>query len=251
MVNLNNDLGNFIEYKSLGTINNSTDAANFINRYGLNTDKPKGIRLGNYVTINTNAGYHDNRWMYIGHDIKYNVGDTPLTSHHGGFIPYTYLLNSVMNSSNTTEGGFVGSKMFTETLPSIDTHLKNVLGSHILKWKALLSNSVNNDMNSMAGANWKGAANNWTWTDVYSCLLTEVEVYGSTVLSSSLYDTGDGCHILPYFSFTNHTSTEERFSFWLRCVTGSTYFALADGNGIAGGSNASNSRGVRPLILLG
>ena len=189
--------------------------------------------------------------MYIGHDIKYNVGDTPLTSHHGGFIPYTYLLNSVMNSSNTTEGGFISSKMFTETLASINTHLANVLGSHLLKWRALLSNSVNNDMNSMAGANWKGAANNWTWTDVYSCLLTEVEVYGSTVLSSSLYDTGDGRHILPYFSFTNHTSTEERFYFWLRCVAYSTGFARADGYGGAGNGSASGSFGVRPLILLG
>ena len=189
--------------------------------------------------------------MYIGHDIKYNVGDTPLTSHHGGFIPYTYLLNSVMNSSNTTEGGFISSKMFTETLASINTHLKNVLGSHLLKWRALLSNSVDVNMNSMAGANWKGAANNWAWTDVYSCLLTEVEVYGSMVCSSSFYDTGDGCHILPYFSFANHTSTEERFRFWLRCVTDSTHFARADGSGHASSGYASDSRGVLPLILLG
>jgi hypothetical protein len=189
--------------------------------------------------------------MYIGHDIKYNVGDTPLTQHHGGFIPYTYLLNSVMNDTNTTEGGFVGSKMFTETLASINTHLANVLGSHLLKWRALLSNSVNNDMISMAGANWKGAANNWAWTDVYSCLLTEVEVYGSTIFSSSFYDTGDGCHILPYFCFANHTSTEDSFTFWLRCVTSSTRFASAGSNGNANHGNASDSRGVRPLILLG
>jgi hypothetical protein len=189
--------------------------------------------------------------MYIGHDIKYNVGDTALTQHHGGFIPYTYLLNAPMNNTDTTNGGFVNSKMFTTTLPSIDSKLRNVLGSHILKWRALLSNSVNNDMNSMAGANLKGAANNRAWTDVYSCLLTEVEVYGSMVCSSSLYDIGDGCHILPYFCFANHTSTEERFGFWLRCVTDSTAFAYAGNNGIASTYSASHSNGVRPLILLG
>ena len=180
--------------------------------------------------------------MYIGHDVKYNVGDTALTltSHHGGFIPYTYLTNASMNDTNTTEGGFVRSKMFTTTLPSIDTHLKNVLGSHLLKWRALLSSSVN-----------QGAANNWAWTDVYSCLLTEVEVYGSMVCSSSFYDTGDGCHILPYFSFANHTSTEERFDFWLRCVANSTSFSLAGFHGNPYCTGASGSLRVCPLILLG
>ena len=48
-----------------------------------------------------------------------------------------------MNDTNTTEGGFVGSKMFQETLPSLEWVPESVFGEeHVLTYKDVLSSAV-------------------------------------------------------------------------------------------------------------
>lgn len=238
---------NIYKHRDLGTITSSNRdewIAKHINSDGTFND----IYVGDIVTIQD--GTYNAKWVVAGLDTEYNKGDTPLQTHHISLIPLTYLFTTPMNDTNTTVGGYAGSKMHTTILVTVANNLKNALGNRLLERRVLLSNSMSTSIASGAGAGWTGASNNWAWTSAYCTLLTEVQVYGSTVFSSSFYDVGEGCSQLPLFKFVNHVYFG-RFGFWLRAVTSSTCFALVGSNGVASYNVASNAYAVRPLITIG
>ena len=239
---------NIYKHRDLGTITSSNRdewIAKHINSDGTFND----IYVGDIVTIQD--GVYNAIWVVAGLDTEYNKGDTALTTHHISLIPLTYLFTAPMNDTDTTVGGYAGSKMHTDTLVTVANNLKNALGSRLLERRVLLSNSINTSIASGAGAGWIGASSGWAWFSAFCTLLTEVQVYGSRVFSSSFYDIGEGCSQLPLFKFVNHVYLG-RFSFWLRAVTSSAYFACAHGNGVADTySGASFAYAVRPLITIG
>ena len=238
---------NIYKHRDLGTIASSNRdewIAKHINSDGTFND----IYVGDIVTIQD--GTYNAVWVVAGLDTEYNKGDIALTTHHISLIPLTYLFTAPMNDTNTTEGGYGESKMHTETLVTVANNLKNALGSHLLERRVLLSNSMNTSIASGAGAGWTGASNDWAWASAYCTLLTEVQVYGSRVFSSSFFDIGEGCSQLPLFKFVNHVY-HGRFNFWLRAVASFTTFALAAGDGGAFGRVASDAYAVRPLITIG
>jgi hypothetical protein len=102
----------------------------------------------------------------------------------------------------------------------------------------------------MAGVGLTGASSGWNWYPVKASLLTENQVYGSTVCSSSYFDVGDGNEKLPIFNFENFI-LPSRGSFWLRVVTSSTKFANAGGWGDVNNANANSSLGIFPMIVIG
>ena len=155
-----------------------------------------------------------------------------------------------MNSTGTTAGGYYNSEMNKTTLPTVANNLKKALGNHLLSRRVQLSDNISTSTPSMAGAGWTGCSNNWNWYDAYCTLLTEVQCYGSTILSSSFYDVGEGYEKLPVFNFI-HPVTFGRVYFWLRAVVSTTNFADVGGYGGADTVNASASNGVRPLIIIG
>lgn len=189
------------------------------------------------------------RCMLAGFDPYLHNGDTALTQHHAAIVPMnSFKTTAQMNATNVTTGGYAGSVMHATTLPLYATALGNVLGSHLLTYRALLTNTVAN-----------GAASNWAWSDCKLRLMTEVELYGSVVWSASGYDTGIGKSQLPLFSLapeyiraglggTDHSS---RTTFWLSGVYSAAYFALCSSLGYASSTSASSSIGVRPLFLIG
>ena len=236
---------------NLGTISNASQAAQFVGDYHVTNGKFGSLKLNNRITIAGSALDGSNAsWVIAGFDTYYNVGGShPITSHHLGLIPATHLGNAVMNDTNTTVGGYVGSKMHTTTMATVTTKLRNTLGTHILMGDRLLSNNMSASLYNRYGSA-GGASSGWELTDTYAELLTENQVYGSIVWSSSGYDTGEGKEQLPIFRFVN-TTYFGRFSWWLRAVTSSTYFALVSGYGLAHNDSASYSFGVRPLIFVG
>ena len=232
--------------KNLGTIASVADADAFNTAHGLSAGTFNDIFVGDEITIKD--GTYNAVWLVAGIDWDYNKGDT--ASGHGILlIPKTPLYNDQMNSTNVTTGGYKGSEMHTTKLPALVTRLQTVLGSHLKKRRVLLSNSVNTSLASMAGEGWTGASNNWEWTDAYAVLPSEVEVYGSTVFSSSFRDVGEACPKLPIFNFINPVYFS-RWDFWLRAVASSASFCNVNYAGNANGGAASNSIGVRPLIYL-
>jgi hypothetical protein len=190
--------------------------------------------------------------MIAAFDYYYNIGDTALTTHHAILVPKGagFATTAKMNSTNTTVGGYYGSDMHQITLPCYAKSLKTVLGNHLLSHKTWLTTTVNTTTPSMAGAGITGAASASTWETTELQLLNEVQLYGSTVWSSSAYDIGVDNEKLPVFNFINPVHFGRDY-FWLRSVVSSAVFANCYHYGFASSNYASSTHSVRPLILFG
>ena len=241
--------------KNLGTFTSTAELETFLSDHEVTTGNFTDLYLGDYFTIQD--GTYNANWMIAGFDTEFYKGwldnssnPTPyITQHHITLIPRVPLFNAQMNSTNTTSGGYKGSAMHTSTLPTVVSNLQTVLGTHLLKRYALLSSAVDTTRSNMYGTA-GGASSSWEWTEVYATLPSEMQIYGSTVWSSSGYDTGEACMKLPVFNFINYVQFS-RWTFWLRGVASSSYFCHAGSSGYARAWDASDSNGVRPVICIG
>ena len=121
-------------------------------------------------------------------DYYYNTGDTACTTHHVTLVPDSNMYTHKMNDTNTTAGGYVGSKMYTEGLNQAKTTITSAFGAaHILTYRNLLTNAVT-DAYASAGS----------WYDSTVELMTEQNVYGGKVFGNISCGTA-----LPY-SYTVH-----------------------------------------------
>lgn len=220
-----------------------------------------GRNLGSSVTAEQRAaikaGTFDN--LYIGDywvingvtwriwDIDYfmNCGDTNFTTHHLVIVPDSSLYNHVMNDTNTTVGGYVGSKMYTEGLEQAKTAFKAAFGGMILTHRDYLTNAVT-DGHPSAGA----------WFDSEVELMNEIMVYGTHVYAAmgtgsmvpNKYTTGKQQFAAPML---NPSILNRRIWFWLRDIVSSTAFASVGSYGGADYYSASGSGGVRPYAVIG
>lgn len=176
-------------------------------------------------------------------DYYLNNGDTACATHHMIVVPDTNLYTHVMNDTNTTEGGYNGSKMRTSGLTQAKTTAAAAFGSaHILSHREFLTNAVSNGRPS--GASW------------YDCtveLMNEAMVYGHSVFLPG----NDGTNIpynytvskgqLPLFAH-RHDLICNRATFWLRDIVSAALFAIVRTHGNANCNGASYANGVRPAI---
>lgn len=190
--------------------------------------------------------------MIAAFNYYYNTGETALTTPHIILIPRNqgFATTTKMNATNTTEGGYLNSYMHQTVLPCYAASLKTALNNHVLSHHTWLSKSTNTSTTSMAGAGLIGAANAAEWATVDLQLMNEVQVYGTTVWSSSAYDVGTDNRKLPVFDFITPVQFG-RYRFWLRSVVSSANFANFYYGGSADYSGASTALYVRPLILFG
>ena len=234
--------------KNWGTFTSLSAVEQFLSDHGVSTGLFNDLYLGDYFKVQD--GTYNVEWEIAGFDTYYQKGDSAFTNHHIALIPKTNLLTSKMNDTNDTTGGYYNSYMHQSVIPTIDTNLATILGNHLLARRALLSNAMNKDLTSGAGAGWMGSTTGWDWYTVKSCLMSEVAVYGSKVFSSSFHDIGEDCERLPIFQFKGHSYTRQWF--WLRAVASASLFAHANGGGDASDSHAGDAGGgVRPLICVG
>ena len=235
--------------KDLGTVSSVASLESFLSSHKVSNGSFSDIYLGDIIHIQD--GTYNAEWIVAGFNTHINKGNTNIVNvNHIALIPKTILFSDKMNSTNTTEGGYKASYMHTTVMATVTSKLNAVLGSHLLTRDILISNVINTSVTSGAYSGWTGASSGWEWVATRCELMSEVEVYGSRILSSSFYDIGEGCMKLPVFNFINHVQYSRAY-FWLRGVAGSTYFCFASGDGNASGLNASDSLGVRPLILIG
>jgi len=217
------------------------------------------LYLGDYITRRITTTLPDETvktenvsLMIAAFNYYYNTGDTALTTPHIILIPRNqgFATTAKMNATNTTEGGYLNSYMHQTVLPCYAASLKTALDNHVLPHRSWLTKSINNSTPSMAGAGLTGAANAAEWATVDLQLMAEVQVYGTTVWSSSAYDVGTDNRKLPVFDFITPVQFG-RNTFWLRSVVSSTNFAYCSVYGHAGYTNASSATYVRPLIVFG
>lgn len=167
-----------------------------------------------------------------------------------------------MNASSTAVGGYAGSVMHTEVLgdvvssgsvasdATINQQLYYIFGTHLKTTRELLSNAINTSGYNRFG-NATGCASGWAWTDCQAVLMSEAEVYGTTVWSSSGSDTGTGHHQFELFQMSRQAINNRSSYYWLKDVASSSGFALSNTFGSAYYFGASGTDGyVRPRFIL-
>lgn len=196
------------------------------------------LYIGDYWVIN---GVN---WRIAAFDYYLNCGDTNCTKHHIVIVPDTCLYTHVMNDTNITTGGYVGSKMYTEGLEQAKTTIKAAFSGHVLSKRIYLTNATSN-----------GYASAGAWCDSEVDLMCEQMVYGSGIFSP--VSTGSAVPAnyrveksqLPLFQ---HEPSRicNRATWWLRDVITASSFASVGGYGDATCTGAGGSRGVRPAFCV-
>ena len=238
----------FYRGENLGTIT-SANIDSFVSEYIRSNGAYHDIYPGDYITIQD--GTYNVEWMVAGLGIQHNKGDTA-NAHGVELIPRAqgFAYGTPMNSTNTTAGGYKGSEMFAFLRDTVVPKLSAVLGTHLLDQHVLLSNAVNTSISAPCPALGTGQASGWEWVTVKAVLMSEVQVYGSTVWSGA-YDVGEANQQLPVFRFISPTEFG-RGDFWLRGVASSAYFCVCSYRGDASCTDASPTwLYVRPLIRIG
>ncbi len=195
----------------------------------------KDMYIGDYWTIN---GIN---WRIAAFNYYRNTGDSNVPGNHIVIVPDTSLYSHVMNDTNTTDGGYTGSKMYTEGLTQAKTIINNAFSGHVVTFRAYLCNAVSN-----------GEASGAAWVDSTVDLMNEIMVYGSVVNGAAtygLYNIGTEKSQLPLFAL-NPQSINTRYSYWLRDVASASYFACVRAYGNAIHHPASYSYAVRPRFLI-
>ena len=211
-----------------------------------------GLKVGDYKTING----HD----YVIAGLNPMKGpSTPyrVNVNHVGLIVIPHTTQAWNASGNTYTGadsrgaGYANSDLHYYIVNTLLPLVKTDLGAvNLLAHYKLLSNAVNqNGVNRYGEAT--GCSSGWDWeVDCKICALSEVQVYGSVVWSSSGFDTGEACRQLDVFRHFNHTEIFGGEFPWLRDVVSASHAAFAGDLGHANSGTASIAFYVAALILF-
>ena len=231
------------------SFNNGTVSANIAN--GTFRD----IFPGDYITkqVTISGKKYTVNWVIADCDYWINKGDTAVTVHHVAIVPQAPIFDANMNATNTTEGGYMGSRMFKETIPACATGIVNAFGaSHILTFRDWLTSGMTENQISSGLPNFTGGAQ-WgasPWVSVQCDLMTEKMVLGAPVNSASALDEWCATRQMSAFRLSENLINYNRQWYWLRSIVSSAFFAFVFGNGVAAPNYASLSAGVRPFALL-
>lgn len=194
--------------------------------------------VGDYFTINKH------KYKIAGFNYKCNHEENLDLGNH--LIMITDVLGDhVMNSTNTTKGGFAGSDMFKDEIPAVEKQLAKDFGKHLLKFKSYLSTSIDSS----------GTPNGGQWYELTANLCNSVMWWGSPSQYSSnengtKYNVGDEDTQLPIMKLHTAERSSNSNWVWLRDIYDSSGFAGAAGDGSAAWGRASGSHGVRAFFLI-
>lgn len=238
------------------------EAAHVFGNAGSHNSIFRGKRLGTQVTDAQyqaiQAGTFDDlyigdywviggvTWLIAGFDYYYGCGDTEFNKHHAVIVPLSPLYNHKMNETNTTEGGYVGSLMYTEGLEQAKTRIQQAFGAeHVLSHRIYLINATSSGRPTAGG-----------WYDSTVDLMNENMVYGCMIFAVANTSTEISYNYrveksqLPLFAMYPYASFK-RSTFWMRDIVSSFSFAVAYAYGYATSAAASSVGGVRPAFCIG
>lgn len=189
--------------------------------------------VGDYFTINGRV------YRIAGFNLIKNCGDNISVGNCVCIVPDASMGNYAMNSTATTEGGYVGSEMHTTHLASITETVNTDFGSlHVLSYRDILTNTTAD-----------GQSSGWTWDDCKVELMSEVMVYGTKVWGNSGNEVGCLNEQFPLFRL-NPESIHRRFTYWLRSVASAAAFSNVSNYGYASSNNATYTLEVRPFFFI-
>ena len=195
-------------------------------------------------------------------------GDSFVNYHHAvmtpgqGFGGTQHFGRHRMNSTDTTEGGYLASEMNTAVIGAVATsgsttdtatinqQLYAEFGSHLATTRELVTNSINATGTNRFGAA-SGCSNSWEWASMQAILMSEIEVYGSITFSSSGYDTGNAKMQMPLFAHNRQAMNNRGAWYWLKDIASATDFCGCGSNGDTSYYGASSVGGcVRPRFVI-
>lgn len=215
-----------------------------LEKYGLQVGDQKTINGRTYVIAGLNP-------------MKGTSTPYRLTTNHVGLIVIPHTTQEWNESGNTYTGtggrgaGYANSDLHYYLVNTLLPLVQGDLGSgNLLAHSKLLGNAVNTSGYNRMG-NASGCTSNWGWSEnCYISALSEVQVYGSVVWSSSGFDTGEACRQLDVFRHFNHTEIFGSEYPWLRDVVSASDAAYAYNAGYASNSPVSYASSVAALILF-
>ena len=202
------------------------------------------LYIGDYWVINKVT------WRIAAFDYYLTTGDSECKTHHVTIVPDTILYKAMINSTSTVEGAYYGSEMRTANLATAKTTINTAFGSaHILTYSARLTNAVD-DAGVAAGA---------SWYDNTVELMTEINVFGTKIISAAEMNTfnrAEGAAASDMAQFPLFALTPEKIKdsskagYWLRDLAPGTRFCYVSTYGACGCYNVKNSNGVRPAFSI-
>lgn len=215
-----------------------------LEKYGLKPGDQKTINGRTYVIAGLNP-------------MKGTSTPYRLNTNHVGLIVIPHVTQKWNASGNTYTGadgrgpGYLNSDLHYYLKNTLLPLVNGDLGANnLLGHSKLLSNAVNqNGVNRFGEAT--GCSSGWTWeADCKICALSEVQVYGAAIWSSSGFDTGEACRQLEVFQKYSHTEIFGGEYPWLRDVVSASNAAYANRHGTANYGTASYGSHVAALILF-
>lgn len=211
-----------------------------------------GLRVGDQKTINGHTYVIAGLNPMKGTSAPYRVN-----ANHVGLIVIPHTTQAWNASGNTYTGangrgaGYANSDLHYYLVNTLLPLVQTDLGSNnLIAHSKLLGSAVNQSGYNRMG-NASGCTSSCGWiADQYMSALSEVQVYGSVVWSSSGYDTGEACRQLDVFRHYNHTEIFGGEYPWLRDVVSASIAAFARDAGYADIDPASNAHYVAALILF-
>ncbi|MCC8049698.1 MAG: hypothetical protein LIP10_03430 [Clostridiales bacterium] len=223
---------NLYQEKNLGSSVTSTQLSN------ISDGTFSGLFIGNYWTIS--SVNYDVADM----DYWYNQGDTAFTKHHLVMVPRSSLGSAQMNSSNTTDGGYVGSEMYTTNMETAKATIEAAFGDALLTHREYLTTAVSS-----------GVASAGAWYDSCIELMNQCMCYGYQPFTPACGASVPNQYTIDKQQLAlfmlNPKRLNIRLSFWLRDIVSAADFARVSGNGNCACDDASTSLAVRPAFPIG
>lgn len=195
-----------------------------------------GLYIGDYWTIGSKV------YRVAGFDIFLGMGSpTAFSAHHAVIVPDASLISAPMNPTDTTEGGYAGSDVFTNVLAQANDMVESAFGeAHVLSHPEVLSTSVSSS----------GVPTAWAWSQIKCNLLSEGQTFGRSISAPNRFNVGIDYSLFPLFSVAPQFLIAGA-NYWLKDIVSTTSFAMVSYTGAANGAAASASQGIRPYFCLG
>lgn len=225
---------NILRCKNLGT--EVTDAQKEAIRNGTFDD----LFLGDYWVIGGVT------WRIADFDYWYNTQNTDgtyFTSHHLVIMPDTCLYGTKINDDVYINGGYVGTKLYSEGLNQAKTIVSDAFGDMVLTHAEWLINAVTD-----------GKPSGTVLVDSTVEIPSEVMIYGTSFYPPAITER--------YCRYTYSRSQLALFSIAPRFAAIGTYWLLRDivdsiavsdvnNDGAVGYTYGNNSNNVRPVFCIG
>ena len=205
----------------------------------------KGLFIGDYWQVDTKV-YRIAAFDYYlrsGYqDLAPDYGE--LKTHHAVIVPDNPLDYQKMNETDSTNGAYLNSYMYTTGLNLAKSIIGTDFSGHLVDHWEFLANA--------ATAGYE-AGRVWTLGNIN--LMNENMVYGTNILAARapgapfIWSHTNGRSQLPLFTYRPDLISN-RQNVWLQDVCTSVYFANADYGGLACCYPATSVYGVRPAFTI-